>query len=223
MKIKYTLTEVAPKVFHVVVDDSYNLAMLFCRAQEFYESPYKEIRGKHFTLLQFMEIYSKRCGRSSFTYAEDWAGFNVPGKAIEELFSEPIIDFNHYDKTIYEIHKKIGISDYYLIGSVPKDKKTIEHETAHAFYTIDKSYKKTALKLVNNLPKTLSLKIEKHLKAIGYSDKTMKDELHAYILTEPKMLKDEIKFNKKEIVQLKEANKLFRDNFNAVVDKSAQK
>lgn len=39
MDIKYKIKEVKPNVFAVVVKDKYDRAMLFCRAQEYYESP----------------------------------------------------------------------------------------------------------------------------------------------------------------------------------------
>jgi hypothetical protein len=39
MKIDYTIEEVRPNVFAVIVKDHYHRAMLFCRVQEFYESP----------------------------------------------------------------------------------------------------------------------------------------------------------------------------------------
>lgn len=211
--MKYNLKELYPNVFHVTVKDSYDLCMLFCRAQEFYESPFKEIRGKHFALLKFMEIYSKRIGNGCFTYCSDWGGFNVPGKVIYDLFSQEIIDFNLYDKTLYEIHKAIDKKDYYLIGSQPKDESTIEHEAAHAFFYLHKKYKKVALKVVNDIPKKAFAKIEKHLKDIGYSNKTLKDEVHAYVLSDLNDLTNDIKFTKKEEDKLEKARVILRENF----------
>ena len=39
MKIEYKIEEVRPNVFAVIVKDHYHRAMLFCRVQEYYESP----------------------------------------------------------------------------------------------------------------------------------------------------------------------------------------
>ncbi len=59
MKIKSdyvngVVKEIRPQIFAVVIKDSYQRTMLFCRYQEFYESPYKEIRNKFFSWEKFM-------------------------------------------------------------------------------------------------------------------------------------------------------------------------
>ena len=55
MKIKYDfingeVKKIKPNIYSVIIKDDYDRAMVFCRYQEFYESPYNEIRGKFFTL-----------------------------------------------------------------------------------------------------------------------------------------------------------------------------
>ena len=59
MKIKHPLVkgkvkEIKPFIYCVEIDDDYDRAMLFCRYQEFYESPYKKFRGKTFTWMEYM-------------------------------------------------------------------------------------------------------------------------------------------------------------------------
>lgn len=215
MKLKYNLKEIAPRVFHVSVKDSYDLSMLFLRAQEFYESPLKQICGKHFTILEFMELYSKKFGESSFTYPSDWAGFNIPGNIIKKLyFDKEVPDYNHYDETLLTIHDEIEnilkknepFFDYYLIGTLPKDTSTINHELAHAFFHLNPTYRKEALSIVYKLPDSIQKKIEKHLTKLGYNSKVFRDEMQAYICGDVYDLIDNIRFNKREQKTLKKVH-----------------
>jgi hypothetical protein len=206
MNIKYSLKEIHPKIFLVGIENSYDLAMTFCRIQEFYESPYKEIKGKYFNMAEFQRIYSMRRGEGCFTYPIDWAGFNVPSNAIFNCYCSehrPIIDFNNYDEVFWDIIRQIspvggGLKKYYLIGSDPKSETTIEHEIAHAFYYLYPSYKKAANKITNQLPEKLYNKFKKHLLGIGYSDKVIKDEIQAYLSADPENLTDINETSKKD-------------------------
>ena len=216
MKVSYTLKEIAPKVFHVSVKDSYDLAMLFLRAQEFYESPIKQIRGKQFTILEFMKLYSKQYGRGSFSYPVDWAGFNIPGTIIKKVYTDKaaVKDYNDYDETLLTIHEKIEdllekeepFFDYYLIGSLPKDISTINHELAHAFFHLNSTYRKESLSIIYKLSDSIQKKITKHLIALGYSSSVFSDETQAYICGDVYDLLDCIKFNKREEKSLKKTH-----------------
>lgn len=187
MNIKYELNEIHPKVFLVTIDNAYDLAMTFCRVQEFYESPFKEIRGKHFNILEFQRMYSMEFGDGIFTYPHDWAGFNVPSKILIECYSDinkPIIDFNCYDEIIWDINNQIrlkGIEKYYLIGSEPNAQGTINHEVAHAFYYLHPKYKSAANKIADKVSEKSKNKIKNWLSSLGYCDNVFKDELQAYL------------------------------------------
>ena len=188
MKIKYDLKQIYPKVWLVTMDNSYDLAMTFCRVQEFYESPYKEIRGKIFTITEFQRIYTMRRGSDSFTYPADWAGFNVPSNIIFDLYYEHnILDLNEYDAIFNKILDKINTvassdeNKYYLIGSQKGNQTTIDHEVAHAFYYLYPAYKKEANKIIKQLPKRLEKKITDWLLEIGYNKEVFKDEIQAYL------------------------------------------
>ena len=224
MKIKYDLKEIHPKVFLVTMNNSYDLAMTFCRVQEFYESPYKEIKGKYFTMAEFQRLYTMRRGEDCFTYPIDWAGFNVPSHIIDKCYGyhDEFEDINEYDDVIQEIDHKITNSDinapkYYLIGSQTGNKTTINHEVAHAFYYLHPSYKKAANKITSQLPEKLYNKFKKHLLGIGYSDKFIKDEIQAYLSSDPENLTEingtserENKIINKISEQLKNLNNEYR-------------
>jgi hypothetical protein len=216
MKLQYKLKEVSSNIFLCTLNHPYDLSMLFCRAQEFYESPYKEIRGKHFEMLYFMELYSKRSGNNSFTYAEDWAGFNLKGTNLEELYNSPIPDLNIYDITLKKIHekivKKIG-THYSLIGAVEGDSQTIEHELCHAFYHINSEYKKNVRRIVKELLPTSYKKLIKFLENLGYCKQVMQDEIQAYLTVDKTMLHETIKFNKRETKNLEKVIPKLKENF----------
>jgi hypothetical protein len=212
MKFKPTV-KVYPgeeQIYVCTLPDVYDVCMLFCRAQEFYESPFMHIRGKRFDMFTFMKTYSKAFGGGSFTYAGDWAGFNLPSRVIDDLYSKPILDINIYDTTLRKVHKDIlqklkkkGLPPvYYLIGCKRGDAETIEHEYCHAKFALDPVYRKKALKFVRNIPIDIRRKIEKYLTSIGYSRKTMIDELQAYVSCDYYYLIENIKFTKKQEKQL---------------------
>jgi len=185
MKIKYKLSEIHPRVFLVEVDDSYDLNMLFCRAQEFYESPYKSIRNKKFTLLEFIALYSKHRGDGNFTYPTDWAGFNVPGNVLDTLYNgKNIVDFNVYDKTLKDIIDICSPESgkYYIIGSDTDNDETIDHELAHALFYLNKQYKKDTTKIVKSLPDKIYKKICNGLFDHGYIKSVIVDEVQAYLV-----------------------------------------
>ncbi len=82
MKLHYTLKEVRPRLFVVTFASQYDLAMMFCRAQEYYESECPKFHLNTFTRLEHMRWYAGKHGNGAFTYPDDYIGFNVPSWAI---------------------------------------------------------------------------------------------------------------------------------------------
>jgi len=196
MIIKYKLNKLRDRVYHCTIEDRYDLAMTFCRVQEFYESPYKQIRGAYFTMLEFMSIYSKdRDG--SFTYPIDWGGFNVPGDIVSKLFTlfYPS-DYNEYDATLEDIHYKImdetKSSNYYLISSDGDDQEVINHELCHALYKLELSYKKEVTKILKDLLSSTHTKLKQRLLDMGYTKKVVDDEIQAYLAENSESLLDDV-------------------------------
>ena len=189
-------------IYVVTTDNQYDLAMLFFRAQEYYESPFKQIKGKEFTIIKAMELYSKKLGDGAFTYAADWAGFNVPGKVLDTLYGPgykySITDPNEYDGHMEVILNMIKSKEFYLIGAVKKDASTIEHELCHARFALDKNYKKRVREILNQLPEKMKKKIEDYLLSIGYCKGVLEDELQAYVSSDFHFLVENIKFTKAE-------------------------
>jgi hypothetical protein len=213
--MKYKLEQYPDEenIYVVTTDNHYDLAMLFMRAQEYYESSFKQIRGKEFTIFKFMELYSKKLGDGAFTYAADWAGFNVPSKVLLKMYGlgyqYNIEDYNEYDKHMEDILNKIKGNNFYLIGAVKKDAHTIEHELCHAKYALDKNYKKRVKDILKRLPDKMRKKIEDYLLSIGYCRKVLEDELQAYIANDYYYLIENIKFSKRDEQKLWEIHCTF--------------
>jgi hypothetical protein len=121
--MNYTLDQLSPGIFYIEMENAFDLAMLFLRVQEYCESPYENIKKKNFTLLEYMKAYCKDHD-NEFTYARDWAGFNVSGKAIEKLYSKKnyskIRDINPYDERMSELHEAMCRVNEYKKAIAPK-------------------------------------------------------------------------------------------------------
>lgn len=208
MKIKYKLKNLGGNIFLVTTKDAYDLGMLFCRAQEYYESPYKEIRCKNISLLDLMSIYTKKRGEKFFTYPDDWSGFNIPDWVISKIYkTNKIQDWNKYDTTILSIHKNITSnylttqnSPYYLIGAINDDTETIRHELAHGLYYLQSQYKRKMNKLTQCIPDILRKKIYLYLNDTGYSISVIKDEIQAYLSTDYSNITTNLKAKERKVL-----------------------
>lgn len=186
--MKYELTEVHPKIYLLSTNDAYNLAMHFCRVQEYYENPVW--RNKIFTMFDFMEWYSKEKGEGSFTYPSDWGGFNVPGRIVNKLYKTneiKIKDFNKYDQFLFDIKTMINDdakgNNWYLIGALETDKGTIKHEIAHGLWATNRKYKKKMQELIDNLTEEQYDCLKKWLLEHMYCEQVVDDEIQAYLST----------------------------------------
>ena len=220
-KIKHPLVngvvkEVAPRIYCVIVDDDYDRAMLFCRYQEYYESPYKKFRGKKFTWMEYMRFYKDAWKKRVFTYPEDWSGYNIPGNILDggvdafykETEYDEVMNDIYYYCSIDSQNKNNGTScDWYLIGASSKDLKTMDHEIAHGLYYTNKAYKKIVDVLIKNIKPTHYDKLKKKLIKMGYVDdkKIIDDEIHAFMSTGL--------YNGLDTKELKKYEKDFKSNF----------
>lgn len=195
MKIKTKLIKIQEGIYLCEMDNLYDLAMTFCRIQEFYESPFKQIRRKNFSMMKLQRIYSLN-NKGYFSYPKDWAGYNIPSSIIDKFYKGKWVssDWNEYDCVLKKIINRIGDNKpYYLIGALKGDKHTVDHELCHAFYSLDKKYKISVNKLINSVPKRLLDKIKKVLRKTGYDESVMIDEINAYLSCDKAYLADEIR------------------------------
>lgn len=192
--VKGVIKEVKPRIYCVTVDDDYDRAMLFCRYQEFYESPYKKFRGKPFTWMEYMRHYKLDWKKRTFTYPDDWSGYNIPSNMLHKAHHLFCGD-TEYDLVMNDIYwycakdsmeKNDGRqSDWYLIGASSKDLKTMDHEIAHGLYFTNDEYKKSVSKLIKQIKPTHYEKLKKKLVKMGYVNdkKIIDDEINAFMST----------------------------------------
>ncbi len=182
----FAVEEVRPGIFLYKFKEQYEMCMHFLRYQEFYESPSSKIRGKHFTIFEFMKWYSTAFGKGSFTYTRDWGGFNLNSSVFEEVRAGTT-DHNIYDGQMMLAHDLIAVArnyePFYVIGALGADRSTIRHEIAHGFYSLNPQYRKDMNALVAALPKRTITAMHQWLKAVGYTPKVFKDEIQAYFAT----------------------------------------
>ncbi len=216
MKIEYKIEEVRPNVFAVIVKDHYHRAMLFCRVQEYYESPNAEFRGKNFSIWDYIEWYSRE-HNDVFTYTHDWGGFNIPLNVAEICYSKLLKkgEFTPYDLEMNYIVKTIrgmvGNGKAYIIGAPTTEDETFEHEVCHGLYATNKEYKG----LVDEITETIEwqdyLKFEGNLLDMGYTAAVIPDEIQAYLTTNYEYTKFSKGVSKKKC---KEFHKQYQKVFN---------
>jgi hypothetical protein len=163
--MNYALSQLSPGIFFIEIEDAFDLSIFFLRVQEYYESPYKQIKGKNFTLLEYMKVYSEDKD-NAFTYVQDWSGFNVPGKQIDKLYSakniSKIKDFNPYDEKMKELHKVMSQLNEYKKTIAPRiidlqelsNKSIVKHKDYTSNLPLSEEIlfaKGTNVKVVNNI------------------------------------------------------------------------
>jgi len=219
-----TVEQVTDGIYHVIVENTYDLAMTFCRAQEFYESSLTGIRGKKFDMTDFMRLYTQSRGDTVFSYPADWSGFNVPGPVLNKLYNEiGIDDFNTYDKLLLDIFEhvsnEVGSTNFYIIGSQNNDASTLNHEISHGLYFLNKKYKKDVNAVLEKLPKSIQNKIFKHLLETGYCKAVLIDELNAYLAHNLADISKMLKFSKKDLKSLKKISAQLQEIYTSFIDK----
>ncbi len=190
MKIEYKIEEVEPNVYAVIVPDNYHRPMLFCRVQEFYESPNSQFRGKNFSIWEFIEWYSRQ-KKDAFTYAFDWGGFNIPLKTAWDCYEKLREYESPYDKEMDSIIRTIELKMFnkkntrnwnaYIIGAADMEGWTFKHEICHGLYSTNKKYKELTDEVTDTIPLKDYMKFKSNLLKMGYTDGVINDEIQAYL------------------------------------------
>ena len=161
--MKFKVSEIRKDVLHFRFETQYHLTSTFMRLQEFYESPFENIKGKFFTTEQFMDTYAEKQNpnRVRFSYYTDWSGFNVPSNIVKKFIKLFKHDYTIKEtmllNTIVELTK--NKDKYYVIGTYDSRKNifggkeidAIRHELAHAYYYLDREYNYEMNRAVNEI------------------------------------------------------------------------
>jgi hypothetical protein len=187
--------EIRKNIYAVIIENDYDRAMLFCRYQEFYESPFINIKDQPFDLMLYMKTYKNNNGANIFTYPEYWMGYNIPSHSLKKCLSNVFINKNEgcgvntYDYIMNEIteaiYKHLGSEEipFYILGVDKIESDVMQHEIAHGLFYTDSEYKQRTIEAYNNLPNIIKESMSNILLEMGYCDEVIIDEIQAYMST----------------------------------------
>jgi len=182
--------KILPHIYHLHMEDCYDLCMHFVRYQEHCEG--LQWKDQIFTLLELMECYAKTYGDGAFTYPNDWAGFNVPSSTLITLAEANLPDLNKYDIAMRALIKTAREEEkddkFYFIGTCDGDdflEETLDHEVAHGLYFTTPEYRSAMDELLDAMPHKNYDKAWSALQAMKYHPAVCRDEIHAYACTGP--------------------------------------
>jgi len=157
-----------------------DLADMFMRFQEYYESPV--FKGRVFGVEDFKNWYARKFG--SFTYCQDWDGFNIPGTVLAPFKNGDFNPLTSHEQRLINLCG--GIDDNsYIIGVTPSAeyfKETVQHEFVHGAFHVNSEYKTEVINCISDFNVR---PVYKGLARMGYCDDVLIDETNAYVLVEP--------------------------------------
>jgi len=181
--LSLTPIELTPQIIALQVPNPYDLAMLFCRAQEFYESPCRQFRGQSFSIWNYFRWYAQQYD-GCFSYTRDFVGFNIPVRVLHQCYAANRTEtpYDSLMRRIAQTYFNPGVPRY-LIG-VPSLKSAVfDHELSHAMYALDLRYRRAMNRLTATLPETKRAQFHVNLKKMGYTPAVFSDEIQAYLAT----------------------------------------
>lgn len=196
--------ELAPNIIHLKFKRKRDLTRHFLRFQEHFESP--KFRGKVFSLSEFKPWYKKEKGKTSFTYYEDWSGFNFPSKTLKPFLEGKFNPLSGYEKKIIKTLEGYS-GKFYVIGTF-KD-ADLKHELAHALFYVDDQYHAKVMKILASIDKKVF--IDRFIEMRGYHPSVWDDEVHAYLLETASYIREE--FPKVQMNKFADARHKLNDTF----------
>ncbi|MBI2139439.1 ABC transporter ATP-binding protein [Candidatus Woesearchaeota archaeon] len=183
-----TKTKINHCIYLLKFKSSKEASKTMLRFEEYYESP--KFRGKTFSLPQFRKWYAEQHG--SFSYYHDWDAFNFPGRILLPFFKGKFNPLSRAEKKVLNLFQEHAFprsrKDFYIVAASRRvSRDTLRHELAHAlFYTVP-GYRKKVLRILKRYD-IGSLKSEMISK--GYNQKVVLDEVHAWTIGTPRLLKN---------------------------------
>ena len=169
---KIIKNKLANDIYLLRFKTQYELTSTFLRIQEHYESP--RFSGRFFSLEQYMDWYAAQHG--SFTYYQDWAGFNVPSTALQPFNEGKFDPLLEKEKRLLRLFKNRR-GRFYVIGIYERGDLT--HEIAHALFFTDAAYRQAVRAAMREYDTSA---LEKQLAKAGYAKHVIPDEVQAYLV-----------------------------------------
>lgn len=177
---------IGANIVHMIMPDRNQLASAVIRFQEYYESPFPEIKGQIFTL-GYIKSLGSRSNRGINTYCgnelieSDWSGYNFPGSVLDP-FIKGLFDPLTPEEAVIVDTLRYRTDNFYVIATYgdtdPGD--TLEHEIRHAMFGVSNGYKREVQKELIKYKKEL-INLKRCLSSWGYADEVLDDECHAYM------------------------------------------
>lgn len=173
---KILINSVIGSVYLVQFPDQKTLASTMLRFQEHYESPY--FRGTFFSREDFEKWYIEKKG--SFSYLEDWSGFNVPSTVFEPFWSGKFVPLSSEETDLLGAVEKLPKPFYLIATSENPVHSTLRHEIAHGLYATNPDYR---AEVYTHLEGCQLSPIHRMLAdGAGYHPAVWLDECHAYLM-----------------------------------------
>ena len=178
------VTNIQPQILYLAFYTQKELTLTMCRVQEYYESAFLELNSVHFTWETFLDVCTTPDGE--FNYFSFWSGFNVPSTAFLAFFSaSPAYQYSTRELALYDtINAHVNIDEpFYVIATCVDQDAVLDHEIAHAMYSVDAKYRQAATALVEGLDAALRAQFSEVLSKLGYGANVITDEINAYLST----------------------------------------
>lgn len=157
-----------------------DMALSLGRVQEFYESPKAKINRAEFDWGDFLREYTTDDG--VFTFLNSWSGYNIPGNVLLQFANKNGANLSKIERdVIIPIINEVEAQRFYVIASLEKDKATLTHEIAHAFWYLHVDYQTRMRELLKRVPYSATKRMTTVLLKMGYDASVVEDEIHAYL------------------------------------------
>lgn len=177
----YRIEEIFKGCYLVVCPTQHELADLFMRFQEHYESPNREFRERGFSREEFESWYSEKFGNGQFTYLDDWSGFNIPGYILHPFFTNQFPNITPSEQFILDYFKGADLNQIYIIGVHEEDGcEALEHEKSHALFYLNHSYR-FRVEIIEKQHWKELVSVRLFLRSKGYCNKVLIDETNAWL------------------------------------------
>lgn len=198
------IVNIKDNIIHLEYPNYKELTLSFFRISEFSESPYEDVRYKHFNIETFLDNYIQDNGKINFF--EYWNGFNINDKILTLFFNT--FSESELTKRELEIYKVISPyfgENFYLIGSITDDKESaFDHEMIHAKYCLNHEYRSRVNGIIEEFDSYTFKSCKDNLISMGYVEDydLIIDEINAYFVTEKvKSLQKMFELQDKELVR----------------------
>lgn len=169
-----------PRCLLLEYDNRRDLALSFCRVQEFYESDKPEVYGKTLTFAELTRVHMSSEG--VITYFNESDGFNFPGGVFRKWLPYTLSAQEREIVEVIDLHLDIS-APFYVIGVIQGDTDTIRHELAHALYYLDEGYKTRVAKVIGDIPPRAMGNLWRVMRELNYHDPVIVDEIQARLST----------------------------------------